>query len=106
MPELLRAQAAALRAQADVLDTLASNLGALDDEMLDLAKAKAWFGVGRDALLGAADRGELALVRGPRNKLLVRRSALEAWRASRPYVPRGAAKLLIAEWERSVRKPK
>jgi len=81
----LVAQAAALRAQADVLEALAATLpGAGGDELLGVAECSERFGVGRDALKGASERGELAVTRGVRGKLLVRRSALEAWLESKP----------------------
>lgn len=107
----LRAQAAALRAQADTLEALASALESeAPDTLLGVAEAAA-LGVGRDALRGAAKRGELEISQGPRGKLLVRRSALEAWLRSRPYKPEArasgeaqpSAKDLEA-WERSVRR--
>lgn len=100
--EALRAQAAALRAQADVLEALAASLAPEADDLLDVAACKA-LGVGRDALLGAADRGELALARGPRRKLLVRRSELERWLASKPYQARDRERAPDLEaWTRSV----
>ena len=98
----LRAQATALRVQADTLDALAASLAPEADELLDLAACKA-LDVGRDALKGAADRGELQVSRGPRGKLLVRRSALEAWLSSRPYKPtQTEAAPDLDAWERSV----
>ena len=98
----LRVQAAALRAQADALEALAASLGPEADELLDLQACKA-HDVGRDALKGAAERGELAISRGPRGKLLVKRSALEAWLASKPYKPPPSEPAPDLEaWERSV----
>jgi hypothetical protein len=80
----LVAQAAALRAQADVLEALAATLPDAADELLGVAECAKRFNVGRDALKGASVRGELAVTRGVRGKLLVRRSALEAWLESKP----------------------
>jgi hypothetical protein len=100
---------AALRAQAVALtlaiDTLAASLEAPGDELLGVAQCKA-LGVGRDALLAAAGRAELELTRGPRQRLQVRRSELERWLSSRPYVPSAKAEHVtsIAEWEKSVRR--
>jgi len=100
----LRAQAAALRAQADALEALAATLpDVAADELLGV-KACAALGVGRDALRGAARRGELDISQGPRGKLLVKRSALEAWLRSRPYKPTAAAPVAdLAAWDRSMR---
>jgi hypothetical protein len=105
----LRAQAASLRQQADALDTCASALeSAAPDTLLGVEECRA-LGVGRDALRGAARRGELAVSQGPRGKLLVRRSALEAWLSSRQYKPEAratenASEPDLAAWERSVRR--
>lgn len=104
----LRAQAVALRVQADTLDALARALESeAPDTLLGVEECSA-LGVGRDALRGAAKRGELEISQGPRGKLLVRRSALEAWLRSRPYKPevRGAreAEPDLEAWERSVRR--
>jgi len=46
------------------------------------------YGIGRDALLNAADRQELSIMRGPRQKLLVERAEIDRWLASRPYARR------------------
>lgn len=104
----LRAQAAALRLQADALDTLASAAESSEpDALLGVEECSA-LGVGRDALRGAARRGELDVSQGPRGKLLVRRSALEAWLSSRKYRPSAraerAAEPDLDAWERSVRR--
>lgn len=80
----LRVQAQALRAQADTLDALADAVERdAPDALLGLKELRE-HGVGRAALLGAADRGELAVSRGPRGRLQVRRSELDRWLASRP----------------------
>jgi hypothetical protein len=75
------ARAARLRAAAAVADP------ASDDERLDVKQTLEQFGVGRDGLKNAADRGKLAITRGARGKLLVRRSELIRWLDSRPYRP-------------------
>lgn len=91
----LMAQAAALRAQADVLEALAATLtDTAGDELLGVAECTKRFGVGRDAIKAAAARGELSVSRGPRQRLLVRRSALVAWLESKPM--RGAER--AEEW--------
>jgi hypothetical protein len=99
----------ALRTQADVLDALAATLTSQGgDELLDVAACSKRYGVGRDALRGAADRSELAISKGARGKWLVKRSALEMWIESRPYkpAPRAANERApdLDAWERSVRK--
>ena len=104
--EALRAQAAALRAQAATLDALAECLGGNPgSDLLGVAECRA-LGVGRDALLAGAARGELKLTRGPRQKLQVERAELKRWLASKPYaIP--AAKEPVPDldaWERSVRR--
>lgn len=104
----LRAQAAALRAQADALEALAATLPDVAGDALLGVRECAALGVGRDALRGAARRGELEVNQGPRGKLLVRRSALEAWLLSRKYKPEARAAREaepdLDAWERSVRR--
>lgn len=104
----IRAQAAALRAQADTLEALAKTLEHAEPDALLDVKGAAELGVGRDALRGAARRGELEVSQGPRGKLLVRRSALEAWLSSRRYRPEARtaqqAEPDLDAWERSVRR--
>jgi hypothetical protein len=102
----LRAQAVALRASADALDLLAETLpDATGDALLGVAECRA-LGVGRDALLAAAARGEISVTRGPRQRLQVTRRELDRWLASRPYVPTAKTEPVasLAEWERSVRR--
>lgn len=82
--QALDLQAAAKRAQADALE----QTGAGDDPLLDVDQVLAEFGVGRDSLKAAAERGELSLSRGARGKLLIERSAVRAWIKSRPVQPR------------------
>jgi len=102
---VLRAQAAALRVQADVLEALAATLGPESDDLLGVDECKAR-GVGRDALTAAAQRGELELTRGPRKRLQVRRSELDRWLASKPYTPTAKAEpaASLDECERRVRR--
>ncbi|MEI9936673.1 MAG: hypothetical protein WDO69_05565 [Pseudomonadota bacterium] len=108
MPAQNPAQAlAALRAQAEALtlaiDTLAASLAAPGDELLGVRECRA-LRVGRDALLAAAKRGEVQLSRGPRQRLQVRRSELEKWLQSRPYVAPAASEPVqsLEDWQRSV----
>lgn len=60
------------------------------DDLLGLPELRRLFGIGRDALLAAIDRGEIEAHRGTRQRLLVRRSEAERWIASRPAQPRQA----------------
>jgi hypothetical protein len=79
-------QAAALHAQADTLLALADTLSrASNEDLLSVDRSLAEFGVGRDGLKAAADRGELSLSRGARGKILVARSELQRWLTARPY---------------------
>ncbi|MES1185093.1 MAG: helix-turn-helix domain-containing protein [Myxococcales bacterium] len=81
----LVAQAKALRAQADALEALAATLPTVEaDDLIGVAECAAKYNVGRDALRRASERGELAVSRGPRQRLLVRRSAVVAWLESKP----------------------
>lgn len=90
---LLLTQAQALRASAAALEAQAMALpdGDASDPLLDVDQVQSEFGVGRDSLKAAADRGELTLSRGARGKLLIERSAVRAWIKSRPVQPRKAA---------------
>lgn len=56
-------------------------------ELLDVSQTLASYGVGRSALLNAAHRGELMLLRGARQRLLVRRDEIERWIESRRVIP-------------------
>jgi len=81
---------AALASARATVATLEAALEGADDnetELLDVATVREEYGIGRDALKAAEARGELELLRGPRNKLLVERGKLEAWRRSRPNKP-------------------
>ncbi len=70
-------------------------------DLLDLKQVFERYRVGRDALLGAAKRGEIELSQGPRRKFLVRAGELEKWLTKRKYTPptRSLAKDL-EEWDR------
>jgi hypothetical protein len=69
----LLAKAARLRAGAAV--TTRQD----DDEVLDVDRTLAEFGVGKDALKAAAKRGEISLVRGARNQIMATRGELRRW---------------------------
>lgn len=83
--EAALASARATVASLEAALASAENKGA--SELLDVAAVRKQYGVGRDALKAAANRGELELSRGPRRRLLVKRDVLEAWLGSRPYEP-------------------
>jgi hypothetical protein len=104
--DALRQQAQLMRLQADTLDALADALPDNEaDELLDASQALESYGIGRDGILAAVDRGELEAIRGARKKLLVRRSEIERWIASRPVKPRPRkveAESSIDAWEAEV----
>lgn len=103
---LLLTQAQALRTQADVLEAQAKALpdGAEQgDPLLDVDAVMHEFGVGRDSLKAAEERGELELLRGARGKLLIARSVVRSWLESRKGRPRKASSTPatdLAAWER------
>ena len=84
-------EAALVSARATVasLEALLESVDAHDpsSDLLDAKTVKQEYDIGRDALKAAAKRGELKLHRGTRDKLLVERGKLEAWRRSQPYKP-------------------
>lgn len=79
--EAYQALAKAARMRAEVASLAVRET----DELLDVTRARAEFGVGRDGLKNAADRGEITLSRGARGKLWVTRTELRRWLDSRPY---------------------
>ncbi|HEU4544633.1 MAG TPA: hypothetical protein VFR23_26135 [Jiangellaceae bacterium] len=81
----------AILAHLDAIDAMVRSVRvALDaepaDELLDAKQSFERFSIGRDGLLGAERRGEITLTRGRRNKIMVKRSALEALQR-RPHQP-------------------
>jgi hypothetical protein len=74
--------------EAELADASGAANDGDDDPLLDHQKCLDAYGIGRDALKNAADSGKIELVRGARGKILVRRSEVERWLASRPYSPR------------------
>jgi hypothetical protein len=93
----LEAQAAAKRAQAAALAETASGNSR---EFLTAKQTLEAYGIGHDALLNAGQKGDIALVRGARNKLLVERAELERYLQSRPVRPRKAAAAAdLGAWE-------
>jgi hypothetical protein len=73
------ARAARLRATAAAAKHQAA------DELLDAVQTRAEFGIGRDGLKRAAERGDLAVSKGSRGKPMVTRSEMRRYMASRPY---------------------
>lgn len=70
--------------RAAVIEALAS--GGRQD-LIDLKQVAERYRVGRDSVLAAAKRGEIALSQGPRRKFLVRAAEVERWLTERKYVP-------------------
>lgn len=93
----LDAQAAAKRAQAAALEEKTDG----NTDLLFVEQTLEQYQVGRDALLNASDRGELHLVRGARNRIMVERAELERYIKSRPVRPRKAAPASdLDDWEK------
>ncbi|HEY2405216.1 MAG TPA: hypothetical protein VGI10_04400 [Polyangiaceae bacterium] len=57
------------------------------DPLLGTRETLEKYGLGHEAIRAAAERGELAVQRGARGKLLIVESELRRWLASRPYRP-------------------
>jgi hypothetical protein len=85
-PALLARIDVALALLGDLRREVAALPNAATDELLTATESLERFGIGRDGLLAAERRGELALTRGPRNRIQVSRSALEAYQR-RPHAP-------------------
>jgi hypothetical protein len=101
LPEIEAALASALATVATLQLVKAAALAreTPPDELLGLEQHD----VGRRALLAAAGRGEIAVMRGPRQKLLVSRLELERWLRSRPVPPRArkAGEVVdLEDWQR------
>jgi len=75
------------REQLDLIDALANALPDGDNDPLLGVEDLKPYKCGRGTLQTAAENGELTVSRGSRGKLLVRKSELERWIASRPYKP-------------------
>jgi len=102
--EPLRAQAAALRASADTLDALADTLDAshAPSDLLTVGdQTRDEYHAGREALMAAAERNEITLVRGARRRVMVERSEIERWIKSRKVTPgpRRAPAADLDHWE-------
>jgi len=82
----LEASLALLRAERDDVTAGAT----ADDPLLGTKEIFAETGLGHDGVKAAAERGELAVSRGPRGKLLVARSELRRYLQSKPIKPRKA----------------
>ena len=85
----LRALADAQRALADAIDAVAESLATTTepDPWLGLDQLRAQYGITRESLGAATNRGELSPKRGPKGRVMVRRSDVEAWIESRPWTP-------------------
>ena len=73
-------------------------------DLLDLKQVAERYGIGRDALLAAARRGDIELSRGPRRKIWVRGYEIEQWITDHKFVPtsRKAEPTNLEEWDRQV----
>lgn len=70
-------------------------------DLLDLKQVLARYGVGRNALLGAAKRGDIELSQGPRRKFLVRAAEVERWLTEKRYTPPDrTVPVDMEDWER------
>ena len=106
--QLLRAQAAAIlvqaAAQAGALNALADTLDESHtrSDLLTVGdQTRDQYHAGRESLMGAAERGEITLVRGARRRVMVERSELERWIKSRKVTPgpRRAPAADLDAWE-------
>jgi hypothetical protein len=72
-------------------------------DLLDLKQVAERYKVGREAIIAAAKRGEIALSQGPRRKFLVRANEVERWLTERKYVPPDrTVPVDLEEWDRQV----
>jgi len=70
-------------------------------DLLDLKQVAERYRVGRDSLVSAAKRGEIALSQGPRRKFLVRADEVERWLTHRTYTPpHRTVAIDMEDWER------
>lgn len=105
LPDVLRIQAQNLRTQADALEATAAALEvapAADDPWLTLPEMEEQYHITRQVLAAAQQRGELAPRRGPKGRVMIRRSEIEAWIESRAWTPRRTVKATapdLDEWE-------
>jgi hypothetical protein len=85
---LLLSMTKAQREQLDLIEALAKALpDSAEDALLGVDDLLKEFKLGRGTVQGAVERGELTASRGARGKILVARSEVERWIASRPYKP-------------------
>lgn len=74
----------ALELQVKTIRTLLATAG---DELLTLHQIKSEFDIGRAAISAAVAAGKLKAQQSSRRRIVVRRSELETWLASRAYLP-------------------
>jgi len=89
----LQAALATARATVATLEVALEGTETDADELLTAAESLERFGIGRDGLLAGERRGEIALTRGPRNRIQVSRSALEEYRRRPHPVTKGRTPL-------------
>jgi hypothetical protein len=88
--QLLKLQAQTLRTQADALDGAADALpdaGFDSDPLLNTCEIQARYNLGHEGVRAAAVRGELAVLCGARDQLMVFDSEMRRYFASRPFRP-------------------
>jgi hypothetical protein len=89
----LEAALASAKASVTILEALLDATPMVEgqgSDLLNVDQTLEQYQIGRDGLLNASRRGEIALVRGARNRIMVERSELERWIKSRPVQPRKA----------------
>jgi hypothetical protein len=89
----LEAALASAKASVTILEALLEQTPMVEgqgSDLLTVDQTLEQYRIGRDGLLNASGRGELHLVRGARNRIMVERSELERWIKSRPVQPRKA----------------
>lgn len=84
----LEAALASAKALVATLEAALAHPEPAGPALLDARQALSQYGIGRDGLLAAAERGEIELTRGPRNRLQVTRDEIERYLRSKPHRPR------------------
>ena len=98
-----RATVSLLEAELESLETQPTQ-----DALLDAKQSLEKYGLGHEGIRGGAERGELAVQRGARGKLLVLESELRRYIASRPYRPTPRHALPLASldaWDAEADRP-
>jgi hypothetical protein len=92
-----RATVALLEAELEQAESVGSD----GDQLLNMRQALAEFGLGHNAIKTAAERGDLAVSRGARGRLMVERAEIRRYIKSRPVRPRNAPPAAnLTDWDR------